>query len=475
MTLDTDLKKWMFDTITALIDLDVNVDDPNSPITWERTMKLYNKGISPDNAAKALIQISEEFKLSNISSRVVSDTEMIDFIKKVKQDYVSSGGKSGGGKSFWKGKAKTGDFDPADKSRRREPFMHSGTARKIDKTSKVYKGAKMGKNDVDITWEDTGKEYDAIVSATGEEFDLDELRKMLTTRPSQILGNNEKMNKTGENVDVYSIGLPALTGLVVDEDTGEFTVINTCPSAGACKVQCYAMKGNYIRYSGTNEKESKLLNWLLNDPNGFANKVKSEVKSKLSKAKSGGRRLAIRWHDAGDFFSPDYADLAVQIAKDMPDVTWYAYTKVGDVASRDFPSNFTINFSLESKDAKNMDLKDKKFSTIVKPEIFKDHVEPYKDVSYKGGKPEINKKTGQPKTVTKYKYKSEKDLEELKYKLATAYYKYDIKPEDIITYEQMKKLPEGDTFKYHVIILPSTDGDDSAFRRDVQISFLLFH
>ena len=56
-------------------------------------------------------------------------------------------------------------------------------------------------------------------------------------------------------------------------------------------------------------------------------------------------KLVIRWHDAGDFFSDDYLDLAYSVAKDFPDVDFYAYTKMASVSKGSKPSNFKMNFS----------------------------------------------------------------------------------------------------------------------------------
>ena len=56
--------------------------------------------------------------------------------------------------------------------------------------------------------------------------------------------------------------------------------------------------------------------------------------------------------------------------------------------------------------------------------------------------------------------------------------KYSIKPESIITYDEMMKKPvskeEGDKNKWNVIVKPG-DGDDAANRNDVLSSLLLIH
>ena len=82
------------------------------------------------------------------------------------------------------------------------------------------------------------------------EFNMDALKKLFTTRPTKILKQNSKMKHSDGSTSVfYNIGLPAIVGLAVDEGTGEFMVINTCPGAGVCKTYCFVNKGGYVQYS----------------------------------------------------------------------------------------------------------------------------------------------------------------------------------------------------------------------------------
>lgn len=56
----------------------------------------------------------------------------------------------------------------------------------------------------------------------------------------------------------------------------------------------------------------------------------------------------VRWHSAGDFFSPKYFGAAVELAKRHPDVLFYAYTKaLGYWASNfdDIPANLVLTAS----------------------------------------------------------------------------------------------------------------------------------
>ena len=61
--------------------------------------------------------------------------------------------------------------------------------------------------------------------------------------------------------------------------------------------------------------------------------------------RNGGK--AVRIHDAGDFFARWYLDLWIEIANDVPDVLFYAYTKEVQMFRdvEQFPNNFRFLFS----------------------------------------------------------------------------------------------------------------------------------
>ena len=74
-------------------------------------------------------------------------------------------------------------------------------------------------------------------------------------------------------------------------------------------------------------------------------KLKSEIEKEKRLGDKGGYRVTIRWHDAGDFFSPEYMDMAFKMAESIPDVNFYAYTKIASAALANKPNNFIINWS----------------------------------------------------------------------------------------------------------------------------------
>ena len=70
-----------------------------------------------------------------------------------------------------------------------------------------------------------------------DKWDLDDFAQQITTPPTQILGTNAKMAKSKEEGAItYDLTLPALSGIVVDEETGEFVEVTTCPGAGECQL-----------------------------------------------------------------------------------------------------------------------------------------------------------------------------------------------------------------------------------------------
>lgn len=295
-----------------------------------------------------------------------------------------------------------------------------------------------------------------IVNDSGQKYDLDKLAKLFSERPSKILKQNEKMQHSdGTASQFYNVGLPALIGLAVDEDKNEFVVLNTCPGAGSCKLVCYAMKGGYIQYPASNIGQTRLLNFLYNDPDGFMGMLQNEIAEFDAKNKKKGIKTIIRWHDAGDFFSPDYLSRAYELAKKFPDVDFYAYTKLASVAKGEKPENFKINFSMGAQPSqeKQIDFAKTKNSRIVPEELFGDSL--------------VKDKAG------KWQYKSPQAEKTVKDRIAK---EYNIDPKSIVTYDEMMKIPvdKNAKGKWNVIVKPG-DGDDAANRNDVLSSLLLIH
>lgn len=302
-----------------------------------------------------------------------------------------------------------------------------------------------------------------IKNEAGRTYDQDKLKAAIKTRPSQILKQNAKMAKSaGPDTIFFDIGLPALKGLAVNEKTDEFIVVDTCPGAGKCKIYCYAMKGGYVQWKDVSMSQTRLLNYLINDPQGFKAQFESELKSKAGSALKKKKKILVRWHDAGDFFSPEYLNLAFEIARNFPDVEFYAYTKMAGVAQSDKPKNFKMNFSMGATpdQEKQIDFEKTKHSTVIPKPMFDKYI--MKDENGKAVRDEKNR----------IQFKDEEALNSFKKDLAS---KYNVPVESVLTYDEMLDTPKSDEEnKYNVIVRPG-DGDVSASRGDVKGTYLLIH
>ncbi len=299
-----------------------------------------------------------------------------------------------------------------------------------------------------------------IVDESGSEFDLDKLAKMITTPPNKILKKNEKMqNSIGESVQFYNIGLPAIKGLLYDEDDKKFKIISTCPNAGECKLFCYAHKGGYVQWKNSSMSATKLLNLVVNHPDDFVAKLSKELKTAVKSASKDGTQVILRWHDTGDFFSNSYKEVAFKVAKAFPEVKFYAYTK-NSSASAGAPDNFVFNFSAGAKDSETakVDFATTKNSRVIMKNVFIDLVQTKKGKLVKDKKGRMQ-------------YISDDTKQELKKRVAKL---FKLKVKDILTYDELMKFREGKKMKWSVIVAAG-DGDDAAARRDVRDTLLLIH
>jgi len=302
----------------------------------------------------------------------------------------------------------------------------------------------------------------------GKRYDTDQIKTALGVRPKKLLKQNEKMkHSNGELEQFFNIGFAALVGIALDEGTNELIVVNTCPGAGSCKVDCFAMKGGKVQFEGPWLSDGRILTFLLNDPDGFFNQLSNEITKEEKLAQKGGYNLTIRWHDAGDFFSPEYMDLAFKLADAHPDVKFYAYTKIAAAALGQKPANFIINWSegastSQEKQVKQQDpqLDVTKNSRIVPSKLFYDLLKKDKD----GKLDKTADGAWQPKDAAA--------LDELKDRLAQ---QYNLKRDSIIDYNEMMSTPQKNNIKKWNVIIAPGEGDISANRQDVLSTLLLKH
>jgi hypothetical protein len=301
----------------------------------------------------------------------------------------------------------------------------------------------------------------------GKRFREEAVVDALQQRPKKLLKQNEKMkHSNGDLEQFFNVGFAALTGIAVDESTGKLIVVNTCPGAGSCKVDCFAMKGGKIQFKAAWLSDGRILTYLLNDPSGFFEQLSAEIAKEERDGTKGGYRVTIRWHDAGDFFSPEYLDLALKMATKHPDVKFYAYTKMAGAALAQKPANFIINWSEGANTSQEKQIKQQdpnldrtKNSRIVPEKLFYDLLK-------KDAKGNLDKgPDGQWQVADADK------LQELKQRLAQT---YGISTNSILSYDEYMAKGKNSPVKWNVIVAPG-EGDVSANDPGVLSTLLLKH
>ena len=302
----------------------------------------------------------------------------------------------------------------------------------------------------------------------GKSFSEDAIKNAILQRPKSLLKQNEKMkHSNGELEQFFNVGFAALTGIAVDESTGKLIIVNTCPGAGSCKVDCFAMKGGKVQFKAAWLSDARILTYLLNDPSGFFQQLSSEISKEEALGKKGGYRVTVRWHDAGDFFSPEYMNLAFKMASAHPDVKFYAYTKIAGAALGSKPNNFIVNWSegANTQQEKQIKAQDPNLDTTKNSRIIPEKL--FYDLLAKDEKGNL-KKTADGA----WQPASPEALDMMKDRLAKA---YNLKRDSILSYDEMMNTPmKNNIKKWNVIIAPG-EGDISANRQDVLSTLLLRH
>jgi hypothetical protein len=104
----------------------------------------------------------------------------------------------------------------------------------------------------------------------------------------------------------------------LDKTVGIFSIpaIKTCPNCKDCAKACYARKAERIYPQVLPCRES---NWAASKLPCFVNRMVSIIRlAKVTK---------FRIHESGDFYSQEYADKWAEIARRLPEVKFWTYTK----------------------------------------------------------------------------------------------------------------------------------------------------
>ena len=167
-----------------------------------------------------------------------------------------------------------------------------------------------------------------------------------------IITQNSKLKKTSKELGlrVFNFGITAYK-----TSKGKLT----CPFADKCIKFCYAQKGAYIWSNVAKVFEQR---YELTKQDNFIDIMKSEIIKK--------RVDFLRVHDSGDFYSNKYFLKWMQIANELPNVKFYAYTNSISIVknnSNSIPNNFDFIFSDSGKQTnlinKNKDRHTKIFKT----------------------------------------------------------------------------------------------------------------
>lgn len=159
-----------------------------------------------------------------------------------------------------------------------------------------------------------------------------------------LLTQNGKMKKSSQNGTV----LVAWTLPAFQTETGE----RTCPNAGQCAVGCYARSGTFRFKSSVVAHNEK---YELSKTDTFVSEMVEEINRWLKKRNT--KRLIVRIHDSGDFYSVSYWNKWREIMLAFQNetcVSFYAYTKQvsmfqNETKAGTVPANFRLIFSQGGK------------------------------------------------------------------------------------------------------------------------------
>lgn len=159
-------------------------------------------------------------------------------------------------------------------------------------------------------------------------------RKASKGKPFNLKWNrNTKLKKTsGEVYNIVGFGLPA-DHTFTDANLAER---NTCPGALACRAVCFAKQGGY-RFPDS--IRARAHNLRVSQDAAFAGLVIAD----LSRMRSVN---TVRVHDSGDFYSQEYFNAWCEVARALPHLTFYAYTKSLHFDLAGAPRNFHVTQSL---------------------------------------------------------------------------------------------------------------------------------
>ena len=142
---------------------------------------------------------------------------------------------------------------------------------------------------------------------------------------AKLLSNSNSKLKAD---DILGFGLPP---------------VKTCPGADACLKFCYGCKGMYKIFGKSISRAQNIRLEATRNALTFIQTISSQLQSMRKKP------TAVRIHDTGDFYSQEYLNAWVVIARWNPNVLFYAYTKSLHLDFSDRPANLKIIGSVGGK------------------------------------------------------------------------------------------------------------------------------
>lgn len=309
---------------------------------------------------------------------------------------------------------------------------------------------------------------------------VEQFKKQIMQRPKTIFDMGEKsLHSTDEGQLTINTGIPALKAVLYDEGDGKFYVINTCPGAKDCIPNCYAMKAFYIMNDGKNLKLINRLQMMMNHPDDYERQAFMEAERYAFQAKQEGKKLKIRWNDAGDLFTDAYFEIVKNVDKALRDKGYdsssYIYTKMGKYIELSKEAGIKPVFSSGATEAQRKIVGDlSKTSTQIT--VPTDVTKPFFIVK-SGGRFEKDE-TG------KTKFRDDTSREKVR-KAVFDFYNTHPNPSyaflrgklDINRLKFTDELPKqiGNDLEFDTITLPGGDSDVPAQRKDVRFNFLTEH
>lgn len=131
------------------------------------------------------------------------------------------------------------------------------------------------------------------------------------------------------------------TTIIFNLPAGPISEGGSCPNCQDCYASCYARKAERIYPATRSCREENMRASKCPD---FVTAVVGRLTNLIAKARIPVR--AVRIHESGDFYSLEYAQKWAEIARALPGIQFYGYTKVPENLPTDIPDNLNIVHSI---------------------------------------------------------------------------------------------------------------------------------